>query len=131
MDLPAEMAYIEWASRTARQYQHYWGELSTLMSRPDAIVGAQWKQDMTVTAAMIVVLSDEIIDKTNVPPRFSEIHSHYVAAADLYRQSIYAMAEGLDTLNADKIHEATTLLEQGTAQIREATRLTDEFTASQ
>ncbi len=126
-DFEAEAAYFTWASEISKEYGTAWEKMGTLMGRPDALIGEQWKIDVAVTAATILILGDEVSQHSDVPSRVSDIHARFIAASEYYSESIPVMMEGFDTLNVDKINAATLLIQSGTAEIDEATRLTNAY----
>lgn len=85
----------------------------------------EWTLRTAGAVAGIQAASQRVIEREDVPPRFQEFHSQFVEAATLYDESMTAYVEGIDELDASKIEEALSLMQQGTDVITNLPDLPD------
>jgi hypothetical protein len=101
------------------------GELTELMANAD-FFSSEWQIQTALQMATIKEIHSESLS-VEPPPSLAVVHSTWLEATSLFDQSVDLAAEGIDTLDADKIAQATNLMNAGTAKLEEATALFQAF----
>ena len=102
--------------------------LSYLMENPQ-IGYDEWTIDVATEVTIIRLLYEEA-QEIEPPSSMADIHYNYMQAMWHYDRSMDFLVEGIDTLNADLMSQATSEIEMGTAYLNEATKLTNDFMAA-
>lgn len=102
--------------------------LSVLMGNPQ-IGYDEWTIDVATEVTIIRLLYDEAQD-IEPPNSMAHIHNNYMQAMWHYDRAMDFLVEGIDTLDADLIDQATSEIEMGTEYLDEATEQTEDFVAS-
>ena len=89
----------------------------------------EWTIAVGTEVAIVWLLYDEA-QEIEPPNSMVDIHYSYMQAMWHYNEAMYLMVEGIDTLDADLLNQATLEIEMGTAYIYEATELTNDFMAA-
>ncbi len=93
------------------------GEDPTLMTQN------QWKEDVGAEAGKIKAYCDQIIDRTDVPDEYADVQAAYSKGAKIYKEAMDLYTEGVDSLDADKIMEASELMTDGATEFANAASL--------
>ena len=102
--------------------------LSDLMGNAQ-IGDDEWTLDVATQLTIIRQGYDEALE-IEPPSSMADIHYNYMQAMWHYDRSTDLIAEGIDTLNADLIDQATSEIEVGNEYINEATKLLSDFAAA-
>lgn len=103
-------------------------KISNLMGNPQ-IGDNEWTLDVATQLTIIRQGYDEALE-IEAPSSMADIHYKYTQAMWHYDRSTDLIAEGIDTLNADLIDQATSEIEVGTEYINEAGELLSDFIAA-
>lgn len=101
--------------------------LSDLMGNPQ-IGYDEWTIAVATEVTIIRLLYEEA-QEIEPPSSMADIHDKYVQAMWHHNRSTYLLVEGIDTLDADLIDQATSEIETGTEYLNEATELLYNFIA--
>ena len=112
-----------WRSIVARL-----GNLGDLMANPQ-FLDDEWILDVAIEITIIRLLYEEA-QEIEPPNSMADIHYNYMQAMWHYNRSMDLIVEGIDTLNADLLSQATSEIETATEYIGEATELTNDFMAA-
>jgi len=104
------------------------GNLSDLMGNPQ-IGYDEWTLDVAIELTIIQLLYDEALEM-EPPSSMADIHYKYIQAMSHLNSFVDLMTEGIDTLDADLIDQATSELEVATKYLNEVTELTEDFIAA-
>ena len=86
----------------------------------------EWQIQTALQMAIMKEIHSESLS-VEPPPSLAAVHSTWLEATSLLDQSVDLAAEGIDTLDADKIAQATNLINAGTAKLEETTSLFEAF----
>jgi len=104
------------------------GNLGDLMANPQ-FLDDEWILDVAIEITIIRLLYEEA-QEIEPPNSMADIHYNYMQAMWHYNRSMDLIVEGIDTLNADLLSQATSEIETATEYIGEATELTNDFMAA-
>jgi hypothetical protein len=131
-ELPALTASEQNYATTIADHSSQLGEamsnLSVLMANPQ-IGYDEWTIDVAIEVTVIRLLYEEA-QEIEPPSTMTHIHENYMQAMWHYNRAMDFLVEGIDTLDADLINQATSEIETGTEYIDEATEQTVDFVAA-
>jgi len=102
--------------------------LSVLMMNPQ-IGYDEWTIDVAIEVTVIRLLYEEA-QEIEPPSSMAHIHNNYMQAMWHYNRATDFIVEGIDTLNADLINQATSEIETATEYIDEAAEQIEDFVAA-
>jgi len=102
--------------------------LSVLMMNPQ-IGYDEWTIDVATEVTVIRLLYEEA-QEIEPPSSMAHIHNNYMQAMWHYNRATDFIVEGIDTLNADLINQATSEIETATEYIDEAAEQIEDFVAA-
>jgi len=121
----AECQYVESLTPLVTDLAEALGKLADLAINAD-FFSAKWQIEIAFQMAAI----KEINTKSHAlepPPSLAAVHNTWLDATSLLDQAVDLAAEGIDTFDADKIAQATNLLNAGKTKMEEATSLFRSF----
>jgi len=124
----SEQNYATTIADHSSQVGEAMSNLSILLANPQ-IGYDEWTIDVAVEVTVIRLLYEEA-QEIEPPSSMAHIHENYIQAMWHYNRAMDFLVEGIDTLDADLIDQATSELETGTEYIDEATEQTEDFVAS-
>ncbi len=124
----SEQAYATAIVEHSSKVSTAMSELSGLASEWQ-IGDDEWTFNVAIQLTTIRLLYDEAME-IEPPSSMADIHYKYVQAMQHFDTAVDLIIEGVDTLDADLINQATAEINSGTLFINEATRLTEEFFAT-
>ena len=104
------------------------GNLGDLMANPQ-FLDDEWILDVAIEITIIRLLCEEA-QEIEPPNSMADIHYKYMQAMWHYDRSMDLIVEGIDTLNADLIYQATSEMEAGGEYINEVTEMLSDFIAA-
>jgi len=104
------------------------GNLANLVKNPQ-ILDYEWRLALAIELTKIDALYDEALE-IEPPSSMVAIHYKYTQTMSHLHNYVDLMTEGIDTLDADLINQATSELELASEYITEATELAEDFVAA-
>ncbi|HUX49142.1 MAG TPA: zinc ribbon domain-containing protein [Dehalococcoidia bacterium] len=104
------------------------GNMADLMGNPQ-FFDDEWIMDVAIEFTVIKLLYDEALEM-EPPSSMAAIHYKYTQAMSHLNSYVDLMTEGIDTLDADLMDQATSELELAGEYLNEATELTEDFIAA-
>ncbi len=104
------------------------GNLADLMGNPQFLDDA-WLLDFAIELTVIELLYDEALEM-EPPSSMADIHYKYIQAMSHLNNYVDLMTEGIGTLDADLIDQATSELELAGEYLDESMELTNDFIAA-
>ncbi len=104
------------------------GNLGDLMANPQ-FLDDEWILDVAIEITIIRLLYEEA-QEIEPPNSMADIHYNYMQAMWHYDRSVDLIVEGIDTLNADLIYQATSEMEAGGEYINGVTEMLYDFIAA-
>jgi hypothetical protein len=124
----SEQNYATTIADHSSQVGEAMSNLSVLMTNPQ-IGYDEWTIDVAIEVTVIRLLYEEA-QEIEPPSSMAHIHENYMQAMWHYNRAMDFLVEGIDTLDADLIDQATSELETGAEYIDEATEQTEDFVAA-
>lgn len=124
----SEQNYATTIADHSSQVSEAMNNLSYLMTNPQ-IGYDEWTIDVATEVTVIRLLYEEA-QEIEPPSSMAHIHNNYMQAMWHYNRAMDFIVEGIDTLDADLINQATSELETGTEYIDEATEQIEDFVAA-
>jgi len=124
----SEQNYATTIADHISQVSEAMSNLSVLMLNPQ-IGYDEWTIDVATEVTVIRLLYEEA-QEIAPPSSMAHIHNNYMQAMWHYNRSMDFIVEGIDTLNADLINQATSEIETGTEYIDEAAEQIGDFVAA-
>lgn len=117
---PADAEYVSAAYPAMLDFLGAWrnveAQVNMVSVDPTIIVDGEWQGDTALAMGEATFYAREVID-LEPGPRTESVHEELSQAMEYFIEGMYALADGIDHMDADRINEAGLLIQQGNSHL--------------